>query len=152
MKCDQWASWLLKDEKTKKYNILSIAMLFADGMLRLLAHWEWGHVLGIFFAWVAPSGLGTTALCPCPGVLHPNYVLAISRDVGKASGCSVTFSPGLLTGSVCVCVCVYMSVYTCVQMCSHGFLLACRHFKHSPSLLFCFIFAVSFTHFKLRGL
>lgn len=61
----------------------------------------------LFFAWVAPSGPGTSALCPRPGVLHPNYVLAISRDVGKASGCSVTFSLGLLTG--CVCVCGYMS-------------------------------------------
>lgn len=96
-------------------------MLFADGMLCLLAHWEWGHVLGIFFAWVAPSGPGTTALCPCPGVLHPNYVLAISRDVGKASGRSVTFSLGLLTGcGVCERLCVYMSVSTCVLTCVHG--------------------------------
>lgn len=109
-------------KKKKKYNIFGISMLFVDGMLRLLAHWEWGHVLGIFFAWVAPSGPGTTALCPCPGVLHPNYVLAISRDVGKASGRRVTFSLGLLT------------VYTCVRCCSHGFLLTCRHF--SRPLLF----------------
>lgn len=104
-------------------------MLFADGMLRLLAHWEWGHVFGIFFAWVAPSGPGTSALCPCPGVLHPSYVLAISRDVGKASGHSVTFSLGLLTGclyvSMCTCLCIH--VRECVVM-----VLVCRHFSSPP--------------------
>lgn len=109
----------------KKYNVFGIRTLSADGILLLLAYWEWSHVLGIFFAWVAPSGPGTTALCPCPGVLHPNYVLAISRDVGTASGHSVTFSPGLLTGCgvgrcVCVYVCVHMSVYTCISTCVHA--------------------------------
>lgn len=89
-------------------------MLSANGMLCLLAHWEWGHVFGISLAWVAPSGPGTSVLCPCPGVLHPSYVLAISRDVGKASGHSVTFSLGLLTGCICVCTCLCIHVCECV--------------------------------------
>lgn len=102
----------------KYYNVFSAFILSADGMSRLSAHQERGHVLGIFFARVAPSGPGTAALCPCPGVLHPNYVLAISRDVGKASDRSVTFSLGLLTGSVHVCVqvCVYMCLYMCLNV------------------------------------
>lgn len=111
-------------------------MLIADGMPRLLPHWEWSHVFGIiffffFFAWVAPSGPGTSVLCPCPGVLHPSYVLAISRDVGKASGHCVTFSPGLLTGClVCVCTCLCIHVCECVVMALAGPLL-------SSSLLHC---------------
>ncbi len=101
-------------------------MLFSDGILCLLALWELGHVLGIFFAWVSPSGPGTIALCPCPGVLHPNYVLAISRDVGKASGRSVTFSLGLLTS------CVFLCVHVCVHVCECVFMapfFMCRHFR-----------------------
>lgn len=102
----------------KNYNIFVFSILLADGMLCLLAHWEWGHVLGIFFAWVAPSGPGNTALCPCPEVLHQNYVLAISRDVGKALR-SMTFSPGLLTDCgvcVCACLCTRVSVHVCTSV------------------------------------
>lgn len=119
----------------KECNIFGISALPGGGMLCLLAHWTWGHVLGIFFAWVAPSGLGTTALCPCPGVLHPNYVLAISRDVGKASSCSVTFSQGLLTGW---CVCVHVSILLCVCMQNLDFLPFCFVF----ALLFCDVYSV----------
>lgn len=134
-----------------KYNMVGVSSLSASGILCLLAHWEWGHVLGIFFAWVAPSGIGTTVLCPCPGVLHPNYVLAISKDVGTASGHCVTFSPCLLMGCavrayVCVrdrtCMCRHVSLHVCT--CSHVFSLACHNFGlplffHPLSLLFCTI-------------
>lgn len=113
-------------------SLSSVSTLVVDGMLHLLAHWEWFHVFGIpFFPWVAPSGLGTSALCPCPGVLHPSYVLAISRDVGKASVHGMLFSPGLLS--------LYMSVYTCVRMCSHGFSVS--SFELFSTLL-SFIFTV----------
>lgn len=126
----------------KKYNIFGIYILFADGIPCLTALWEWGHVLGIFFAWVAPSGPGTTELCPCPGVLHPSYVLAISRDVGTASGHSVTFSPGLLTGcGMCVWVCLHVCVYTCLYISAcvvdiFVFLLSLRFFVLFCTLMF----------------
>lgn len=73
-----------------------LLVLLNDGMRRLLACRERGHVLGVFLLRVVVVVVGGSSICSwhqTPAVPHPSYVLAISRAAGAASGLRVTFSP-----------------------------------------------------------